>query len=812
LGTDWHPDPDGDGIASASDVCPHIYDVDQGDADGDGVGDYCDADFVNIVEDAPVVDLRAQHVTPYGGWFNFTDTITSQYGNDYLLAWSQNRNDVSTGQAIAALDSANTLQVRSYAYFGDSPLWPQIITSMEPDTTYFLSVVALDFTDAPVAETSNIIEIRTAPAPSIRPAEGHPRAWATAAQLEALKTRNMGDAAWAKWKSIIGPYALSNQGSTAFEDFESCLAAAVLFHATGEDGYKQTALSLIDAMLDYWQSNTLERNQLRWADSNLPICTDLMWNELSPAERNTIVAAYLEDDEIANLDRLADTDEFASITRSWVIDGLIACEASGLNADLSQRGCALLEKGLRSFYGVQLVKARRDHGFFAQSGGHLPDGQGYAMGTTKYWMHTLHALNNVSDDVKTYAAWVYHNLLSHHIYPLTPMRRGYATFGDLDSYDNFSVEPNSHPLVGNGGLLSMQMGVLESAGLDEAAGNARWHLHNLLPENKVGHSWAMLFYDHEGIAEQSNDSLKTSHYDSGMEMFYDRTNWSDDASFLTFRAGWSGVDHNHQDLGAFQFYRKGVWITNEALGYDGPSSTSHGHNVPELEIAFDDGGSGVGQFAFDASHPTSIQRVSSSEAHTLIASDLRGAYSSGRHHSFLYDALERHVFWIKASEEDPEDRVFVYDLIDSADLVHPVGASLQYQPPEGVPTNYPGEIYTGRLLASEGAGNADLRYLSIIRAGDSATERTALAVESDEMIGVLSGQDLVLFPRIASALPEEMSVSVDATDVKRVWWSGLLADTGYSLSASTGGGKTTLTLSKGGNNTTDDAGLLTQAF
>ena len=64
LGSDWHPDPDGDGVPSKTDKCPYIYDPKQRDRDSDGTGDYCDDDFVSRPKRGEVVDLRAEHVTP----------------------------------------------------------------------------------------------------------------------------------------------------------------------------------------------------------------------------------------------------------------------------------------------------------------------------------------------------------------------------------------------------------------------------------------------------------------------------------------------------------------------------------------------------------------------------------------------------------------------------------------------------------------------------------------------------------------------------------------------------------------------------
>lgn len=50
---------DGDGVPDASDVCPADHDPGQGDEDGDGVGDVCDADWALPTEDLPGVGVAS---------------------------------------------------------------------------------------------------------------------------------------------------------------------------------------------------------------------------------------------------------------------------------------------------------------------------------------------------------------------------------------------------------------------------------------------------------------------------------------------------------------------------------------------------------------------------------------------------------------------------------------------------------------------------------------------------------------------------------------------------------------------------------
>lgn len=847
-GSDWHPDPDGDGVTTGTDLCPHVYDPAQADADGDGQGDFCDSDFVNVVENGPVVDLRAEHVTPYGAWVSFTSPETSMYGRDYVLAWSKTRADLENASGVQSVPLGNKFVFRVFAYLGRRAERPQIITSMDPDTTYFLSVRPLNDSDQPANKDGNIIEIKTASAPTLSAAGTHPRAWATPKQLQSMRDRQQnGDAAWARWSAIVGDEALDSSDATEDYEFHACIGGALMFHATGEDRYKDSALSMISTMLSYWQDNDLQANALRWADSNLAICTDLMWAELSGSERNEIVSAYLEDDEAADNSRIVDTDEYASIARTWIIDGLIACDAPGIDSDLSSRACALLEKGMRSFYGVQLVKARRDQGYFAQSGGGLPDGTGYATGSSIYWMHTLHALSNVGGQVDAYAPWVWHNFLSVQIHALTPGQGGFATFGDLDAYDNFSVEPNSLPIAyGGGSMLAMQMGFLERTGMTEQAGHAKWHVENVFPASEYGASWAMMMNDHDGLVSRTNDEgLATSYLDSGLGHFFDRTGWGQDDSFFVFHAGWTGVDHSHEDAGSFQFYRNGVWLTSEALGYDGPAALAGGHNVPALAIDYEGEGERVGQFVHDAEGPGRLLHSSAQTGYAYVAADLTGNYSSGRYHSHNYDAVQRHIVWLKPSSEDSDDRVVVYDLIDNragaapaerswqmhidtdhlvsqpslvgpgasyeassnvqVDVVVPADLVMTFENPQGTHSNNPGEVYTGRLRADAQSSDAQLRYVSVLRASDAPTSLGAVGVDSADVVGVVSGSDLVLFQRDASPdLGSAQTADVSTSGVTTVWWTGLVPGAEYSIESS----GSSVTISPGGSLTADAAGVV----
>jgi hypothetical protein len=139
------------------------------------------------------------------------------------------------------------------------------------------------------------------------------------------------------------------------------------------------------------------------------------------------------------------------------------------------------------------------------------------------------------------------------------------------------------------------------------------------------------------------------------------------------------------------------------------------------------------------------------------------------------------------------------------DVVVPAGLAMTFEEPQGTHSNNPGEVYTGRLCVDAQSSDPQLRYVSVLRASDAATSVTTKGVESADVVGVVSGNDLVLFQRTANADGNAaQSADLDTSGVTRVWWTGLEAGAKYGLSASGG----SVTLTPGGSLTADDAGVV----
>ena len=766
------------------------------------------------------------------------------------------------------VDRGDAVDFDINATYGERPHRPIVLTDLEPSTNYYLVLVREDWTGL-VGGISNVLEIQTAAAPSISPLGDRPRVMATPTLIQTIRDRHSNsDNRWTVWYEENSSRILQ-----AGEDPESvhqgpwyCPLSALLYHATSNTQYLAGAHTLFDALIAYWEDNTLTGNQYRWAEAALAVCLDLLWNELEIEQRNRAVEAMLEEDEHHVFDdppRWDDTDDFASVTRTQVIDGLAACGAVELDPSLADRACAVLDTGLRSFYGFQLVKARRDTGFWAQSGGYMPDGSDYGQGTSSYWLQAFWALNNAGDAAAGYAPWILHNLLSMFIHPLTPTRLGYYTQGDVEDFSyNFDLEPSSFQLEDtDASLIALHQGLLASAGLEVEASWARGFIDDLFtPYSGPGAVWHLLFNDDQMPGADARQVLPTSFWDSGLGVFFDRSSWSTQASQLIFRAGWSGLDHSHEDLGHFQLFRRGRWVTHEAIAYDGPAATAAGHNVLLLQQATTEDDC-VCQHLGRGAAPSRIIRASVASSHTLLVSDLLGCHRSFYYHSNYYESVQRSLLWLKTDEGGSSDVLVIFDLVDTAadaptELTRgwqlhfdeeplitgstarltltgptleqqvdvaallPATTTLTWESPVGEPDSYPGQLYNHRLVAEANTDERALRFVTVIRVGDEPLPALeATAAEGTDLVGVLIDARLVLFANRAlgwafsESEPEGTAVSLaDATLPLTVWLSGFIPEAEYDVVVTDDGDELTIMLAPGSNFTADSGGVLVFAI
>ncbi len=895
LNSDWHADPDGDGVTSPLDLCPAVYDPDQKDDDGDGLGNRCDPDYAPPEKDGPVTDLHAEHVTPYGAWFNFTSPQTSASGWSAVLVWSTREDQLADPQSALGLqEQGQAIEIQKiWADYGEpanrslrwrnlgwdrsrknysTPLW---ITTLQPDTTYYFTVITNN-------QRGNIIKIHTQPAPRLKLAPTHPRVFADRELIQQWRNRrNHGDNEWLFWES-----KLAREIQKAIKDFRHigdahfCLPAALLYQVSGDKTHRNQALSLLQKTLhDFWLSpGKLNGNNYRWADNQLGYCLDMLWDELSLTQRNEAAAAMLSAfyEEKGRLNRPEDTDEWASVTRALIVIGLTLCHSAGIDGQYSEKACQMLDLGMRRWYGTQLVKARRNQGSFALSGGYLSDGIRYGQGTFAYWMETFWNLTNAGIDFSDYGPFIENNLYAMKIHATTPQGRGYATLRDVESFEfSFSgkpfSEPNSFPAFRRSDFarkILFQAGLLKRLGETAAAGIARWHVNTYYLDAISGlTTFYRMLFDYHAIPQiDPGQTLSPVFFDSGFGVFYDRSSWSPDASYLVLRGGWGGFDHHLGDTGSIQFYRRGRWVINRNLSCCQRGNTAGADNVLQLQIPWDKGSKDAlsqydsvyhddqGKYQHLES-PDNSQRhliVDRSQSFTLVVFDTTGAYNGRTQPLHYYHRVQRAVLWEKG--KGGADYLYVYDFVEPSieappllkrkqtfnfyqapptvngatavieipaetaltaqrvdvAAIFPSQSAMSAIPPEGSPTD--GGLYSYRLQIVPEDGNR-LTMITLFRIADESDLPVEAAWGWSGERWKIVGQDnhAAIFPISGYGQPHYYGESIipkTSGKVVSVIWTGLAADRRYTINAVIQDGNTRLSLSPGGQFQADSSGVI----
>jgi thrombospondin type 3 repeat protein len=834
LGAGWHPDTDDDGVPTATDNCPRIYNPAQEDGDGDGVGDACDPDLAPSGE-GPITDLAVEHVSPYGAWLAFTSRHHETYGWNATLAWSVSRADLESTAAFRGTmgRAGSSLTMNTRAGVGERIATPFIVTSLDPATTYYAAVGVVDYTGAPTS-VSNIVSFRTQAAPLGTLAAQHPRVAANPTLVADLRARAArGDAGFARARAYLDPRLVEAvKNPSGFFGFSAmCRVAGYLYQATGDAKYVDQAKVLLDATTRQWNGD-LCGNCYRWWDSDLPNCLDLVWDAVTPAARAAAVDAILKVSEaettLGKEPRITDTDEQVSFARNAVTEGVLLCNSPGVTADQSRRGCAILDWGLRRFYGIDLVEARREYGYLGQSGGQMPDGTFYGMGTLDYWLAGLFALHMAgAPALAEYGGWVRSLSLSMFAYNLSPTMKTFPTAGDTES--NVPSEPGGYQANRGNPAIA---GLLALAGRADEARQAHW-LRGQLVGAAPDADYRDLVFDSAAIGDtDTRGVLPTAHLDSGLAIFSDRTSWSAKATLLAAQMGWRGIDHSHGDGGNLQIYRAGRWIVHESYGYGGVADAGRAHSV--LALRFKPGDDGVGQRSGADAGGAVLLGASSSARHGFVASDLTPYYNDESDLTAYWARVSRAVVWLKGDEADRPDVFVVFDLalpragapapleavfqlhteaaatvdgthaaigpigdgdaaqrIDVFTLAPAAGVTLAEHAPEGQPNKYPGEIFTHRLTATASAA-AGLRMLHVVRAAParSVTPARPAAISDGIWLGAVVDGQVVLFPadgwRAGGVTEAQVTVPAGTSAVA---WTGFAprAELTVTAAAATGG-------------------------
>lgn len=599
-----------------------------------------------------ITDLHAEHITPYGGWFTFTSLQTSEYDDDILLCWSTEEAGLDTEDLVRqAQAEERCISGRTFARTGVE-LFPLIIYSLEPDTTYYVRAAYEVFEG--VDNPSNVVSFKTLPSPLVALNDVHPRLFATQDQLDKLKTRyDANDERTRFWVELS-----ENRAKRAYDPNDDisgagsfATIAGMLATITGKSEYIEGGKYLIENILLPQYETVLDGNNYRWASVHLSAATDMLWNYLDAPMRQRILDATLMQDEAPDHinPRFTDTDEHVATVQNQIAHGLTFLGATDLDAGSLQRMQVVFERAMRQWYGAVLVKARRGDKVWGMSGGAMDEGIGYSRGTQEYWLQTLWMLENSGHSQADYAQWVWNHARAQTIYGVLPDMAGYVTYGDIEE-----VMANGalHLEPGTWSYDALNICLLEKYCWADEAGYVQDALRKQrTPEEYLGpHHWGLLCDNSE--LKQDISALPTAFRSNGVGLVFDRTGWGKDDSFFFFEAGWRAVDHVHDDAGHFALWSQNKFVTTEIASYD--TSNAEKHNVLILS------GSNK-QDHTESPGLSQIMETDTNSERLYILADLTTAYNQDFDDlkvRVIHDQVTRSVIWNKQS-----NAVLVYDRV-----------------------------------------------------------------------------------------------------------------------------------------------------
>jgi hypothetical protein len=292
----------------------------------------------------------------------------------------------------------------------------------------------------------------------------------------------------------------------------------------------------------------------------------------------------------------------------------------------------------------------------------------------------------------------------------------------------------------------------------------------------------------------------------GLGKIVARTDWTKNASLFDFAIGWDTVDHQHADGNAFQWYRRGEWLTKERTGYGNHIVATDAHDAVCIEnaqpahvkdkpddyralywkrgsqytngVTDDDGkllahSEAPGKYVYALGDATALYNSSHEEIHDVaqasraivwlwgddvVVYDRAATKVDGRFKRwFLQLTGKATVAGKRATIKTPGGQwLYVTALL-------PADGKLTAEPAEKYEDNEPAELdpITWRLRTESWA--RDVRFLHVLQASDKDRPETPPLIDAGPSFAATMARDVVVvFPRDLGAEVRELSLAPPA--------------------------------------------------
>ncbi|MBK8050684.1 MAG: hypothetical protein IPK16_28405 [Anaerolineales bacterium] len=337
-----------------------------------------------------------------------------------------------------------------------------------------------------------------------------------------------------------------------------------------------------------------------------------------------------------------------------------------------------------------------------------------------------------------------------------------------------------------------------------------------------------------------------------MQRLFTRTDWSAQASWLTYALGWNQIDHQQADGNHFEFYRNGEWLTKARTGYANIAegiASSEFRNTLAIEndrpVDLDDSDWRIdlwrrgSQWNYVATADPGPLRASFYADFTYAGGDATNLYNSTRERATAVGHASRDLIWLMP------DWVVVFDRADAPgdrfkrvwwqlpvvptvnDLqsrmtttrgqqlfittLLPSGATMRLVDPAGdgvgdtVATHEP---MTQRVMV-QAPGGGKARFLHLVQgAGKNAAPTLAHLFETDGgFVGLVLNQTAVLFSDDWNQPFRQLSYTAPAGTDRHII-TGLPAGASYAVTMTETAAGVFVSIVPGGEMRADESGVL----
>ncbi len=200
-------------------------------------------------------------------------------------------------------------------------------------------------------------------------------------------------------------------------------------------------------------------------------------------------------------------------------------------------------------------------------GGVWPEGSQYSYNTLFYlfaYTETERTANDVNlwndnPEIKEFPK----NVIKSLLYLTAPTNDHVLTYNSQEDDNSQYWNRRNHSVA-------IASYIAENLGFQNEAAYGRYWIKELSPENIEMNIWKLfLWYDpNKPHINYFEAGLPKAYFSEGLDWLFVRSDWTINASYSTFNAGWTNVDHQFMDGGNFNIFRKGEYLTKPTRHYD----------------------------------------------------------------------------------------------------------------------------------------------------------------------------------------------------------------------------------------------------